>query len=148
MANHSSIYYNIGAIPLLPPLVRTATATSASIDLQNYDDVAFVLNVGATGDTLNGTNRVEASLQESADNSTWTQVADSDTTHVVTGETQTGTFAVINSSGATGQVYETGYHGNQRYVRVALTNYGTTSVGTAMDVLALVGRARQAPLNS
>ena len=150
MVGHTSTYYNIGTTQLLPPLIRTASANSASFDLQNYNDVALVASVGATGDTLNGTNRVEISVQESSDNATFTQVADSDLVHVVTaGSAQaTGTFAILNSAGSVGQVYETGYRGNLRYIRVALVNYGTTTSGTSIDVLALGGRPRTSPVNS
>ena len=148
MVGHSTTYYNVGVVPLLPPLNRTASANSASVDLQNYDSAAFAVNVGATGDTWSGTNRVELAVQESDDNSTWTAVADSDLLHAVTGGQATGTFMILNANSQAGQVYETGYRGNKRYVRVALANYGTTSVGTPMDVLAILGRPRIAPINS
>ncbi len=148
MVGHSGSYYNIGVVPLLPPLNRTASANSASVDLQNFDSVAFAVNVGATGDTWSGTNRVELQVQESADNATWTAVADSDLLHVVTGGQATGTFMILNANAQGGQVYETGYRGNQRYVRIALANFGTTSVGTPMDVLAILGRPRTSPINT
>ncbi len=148
MVGHSGNYYNAAYVPLLPPLVRTASAVSASFDVQNYDAVAFLLNVGVVGDTWSGTNRVEATLQESDDNSTWNAVADSDMLKVVTGGQATGTFMLFNANAQAGQIYITGYRGNKRYVRVALTNFGTTSVGTAMDVIAVGGRPRTAPVNA
>ena len=148
MVGHSGSYYNIGVVPLLVPANRTASAVSARVETQNYDSVAFAVSVGATGDTWSGTNRVELALQESDDNSTFTAVADSDTLHVVSGGQATGTFMVFNANSQGSQVYETGYRGNKRYVRVALTNYGTTSVGTPMDVLAILGRPRMAPINA
>ena len=149
MVGHTSTYFNIATSQLLAPLNRTASAVSASFDLQNYNDVALAVSVGATGDTLSGANRVEVSVQESSDNVNFTPVSDSDLVHVVPAGTAqaTGTFAVLNAPGAVNQVYETGYRGNLRYIRVALTNYGTTSVGTAMDVLALGGRPRTSPVN-
>ena len=148
MVGHSGSYYNIGIVPLLPPLNRTASATSASVDCQNFDSVAFAVNVGATGDTLSGTNRVELQVQESDDNATFTAVADADLLKAVTGGQATGTFGVLNAAGTVNQVYETGYRGNKRYVRVALANFGTTSVGTNMDVVAVLGRPRMAPINA
>lgn len=148
MTGHSGTYYNTAYVPLLPPLVRTAAANSASFDVQNYDAVALLVNVGATGDTLSGTNRVELQVQESDDNSTFTAVADADLLKIVTGGQATGTFGILNAAGTVNQVYLTGYRGNKRYVRVALANFGTTSVGTAMDVLAVGGRARNLPVNA
>ena len=62
--------------------------------------MAFAINVGATGDTLSGTNRVELQVQESDDNATWTAVADSDLLKVVPGGQATGTFGILNSGGS------------------------------------------------
>ncbi len=147
MVGHSGNYYNQAYIPLLPPLVRTASANSASVDTQNYDALALLVNVGATGDTLNATNRVELQVQESDDNAAFTAVADADLLKVVAGGQAAGTFGVLNAAGAAGQVYLTGYRGYKRYVRVALVNFGTTAAGTAMDVLAIGGRPRNLPIN-
>ena len=146
MVGHSSTFYNVLPVSLLPPLARPASANSASVDLQNYDSVEFVINVGAAGDTYSGTNRTEATLQESDDNSTWTAVADSDMQRVVTGGQATGTFMLLNANSGAGLLYRTAYTGNKRYVRVALTNYGTTTNGTPMDVIALLGRPKNAPV--
>ena len=146
MVGHSSTFYNVLPVQILPPLARPSSATSASVDLQNNDSVAFVVSVGAAGDTWSGTNRVELALQESSDNSTWTAVADSDMERVVAGGQTSGTFQVLNANAQAGQVYRTAYTGSKRYVRVALNNYGTTTNGTPMDVLALLGRPRLAPV--
>ena len=146
MVAHSSNFYNASVVPLLPPAAaRTASAQSASFDVQNYDSVTLVANVGATGDTLNGTNRVEIQVQESDDNTTFTPVADADLARVVAGGQATGTFAILNAGGTVSQVYKTGYVGSKRYVRVALANFGTTASGTFIDVLAVGGRPRTSP---
>lgn len=148
MVGHSGSYYNAAYVPLLPPLARPASANSASFDMQNYDSVAFLLNVGAAGDTWSGTNRVEAVLQESDDNSAWNAAADSDLLKVVAGGQSVGTFMVFNANAQAGQLYVTGYRGNKRYARVALVNYGTTMTGTPMDVIAVGGRPRTSPVNA
>ena len=147
MTAHSSGFSNQAFVSLLPPLTRSASAVSNSLDVSNYDSVTLLVNVGATGDTFSATNRVEASVQESDDNTTWTPVADSDLVKAVSGGQATGTFMLLTANPAAGTVYPTGYRGNKRYVRVALNNYGTTSNGTPMDVLALGGRPRYAPVN-
>ena len=90
-------------VQILPPLARPASAVSASVDMQNYDSVEFVLGVGAAGDTYSTNNRIEASLQESSDNTNFTQVADSDMQRVVAGETQTGTFMILNANAQAGR---------------------------------------------
>lgn len=146
MPGRSSNYYNNFHVPLLAPAAaRTASFTSASFDMQNYNSVTLIANVGATGDTLSGTNRVELQVQESDDNVTFTAVADSDLARVVSGGQATGTFGMLNSAGSVNQIYKTAYIGNKRYVRVAGANFGTTSSGTFIDVLAEGGRPRYAP---
>lgn len=146
MVGHSSNFYNALPVQLLPPLARPASAVSQSVDLQNNDSATFVISVGAAGDTYSAINRIEASIQESDDNVTFTPVADSDLQRVVSGGQATGTFLVLNANAQAGQVYRTAYTGNKRYARVALNNYGTTTNGTPMDVLALLGRPRLAPV--
>ena len=149
MVGHSGTYYNQAVILLLAPAAaRTAAFTSASVDTQNYDALAIAVNVGATGDTLNATNRVELQVQESDDNITYTPAADSDLLKVVSGGQATGTFGLLNAAPAVNQVYMTGYRGNKRYVRVAGAFYGTTTSGTFIDALALAGRARNMPINA
>ena len=146
MVARSSNFYNASIAPLLPPAAaRTASAQSASFDAQNYDAVTLVASVGATGDTLNATNRVELQVQESDDNTTFTPVADADLARVAPGGQAPGTFAVLNAAGSVNQVYKTGYVGYKRYVRVALAAFGTTASGTFIDVLAVGGRPRTAP---
>lgn len=146
MVGHSSNFYNQLPVQLLPPLARPASAVSASVDLQNNDSVAFWISLGAAGDTYSGANRIEASLQESSDNVNFTPVLDSDMQRVVAGGQATGTFLILAANSQANQVYRTGYTGNKRYVRVALNNYGTTTNGSVMDVLAVLGRPRLAPV--
>ena len=149
MPSHSSNYYGTSLLSLLPPANRTASANSGSFDITNYDSATFAVEVGQTGDTFSGTNRVEASLQESDDNTNWTPVSDNNVTNPVAGQ-NTGTFMVLTANSQAGSasaavIYKAGYIGSKRYARVALTNYGTTATGTPMSVIAVGGRPRYAP---
>ena len=148
MTSRSGVYHNNAFIPLLPPAAaKTAAFTSASVDLRNYDAATVVANVGTSGDALSGTNRVELAVQESDDNATFTPVADADLLKTVSGQAA-GTFANLNAPSAASQAYLTGYRGNKRYIRVAGTTYGTTSGGTFIDALAVLGRPKYGPVNS
>ena len=147
MVARSSPYYNLGYTPILPPAAaRTAAFTSASVDTQNFDSLAIVASVGASGDTLSGTNRIELALQESDDNAAFTPVGDADLLKVVAGQAA-GTFAVLSAPAAANQAYVTGYRGNKRYVRLAGATYGTTTNGTFVSAMAVAGGARNLPVN-
>ena len=148
MVGHSGTYYNVGILPLLPPLNRTAGATSASVDTQNYDSVAFAVNVGATGDTLSGTNRVELQVQESDDNSTFTAVANADLNNYAAGTTNTGTTQKIIANAGAAQAYLVGYKGYKRYIRGVVNVTGTHTNGTIVAVTGVRGRNHLAPVNA
>lgn len=148
MPNHTHTYSNLGYTLLMAPANKTADANSSSLDLQNCDDATLAFLVGAIGDTMTGTNKLELEVQESDDNSTFTAVADADLTKTVSGATNTGTAASF-TSGTTGQnaVYLTGYKGNKRYIRGAANFSGTISVGTVVGVLGVTGMNRNQPVN-
>ena len=149
MPNHSHLYSNVGYNLLLAPANKTADANSTGLDLQNCDDATIVFTVGAIGDTLTTSNKLELEIQESDDNSTFTAVADADLTHVVAGATNTGTVMAL-TSGTTGQnsVYMTGYKGFKRYIRGVANFSGTISVGTVVGVLGQTGMNRNQPVNT
>src|ERR1700759_457257 len=97
MPNHTHTYYNLGYTNLLTPANKTADAPSTGLDLQNCDDATLVFTVGAIGDTLTTSNKLELEGQESAGNSTFTAVADADLPKAVTGATNPGTVASFTS---------------------------------------------------
>jgi hypothetical protein len=148
MPNHTHTYYNLGYNMLLAPANRTADANSSGLDLQNCDDATLVFVIGAIGDTMTGTNKLECEVQESDDNSTFTAVADADLTKTVTG-TNTGTAASF-TSGTTGQnsVFMTGYKGSKRYIRGVANFSGTISTGTVVGVMGVTGMNRNQPVNT
>ena len=148
MPQRSGAYHNLSLSQLLAPLLRTASATSASFDCRPSNSVAVAVSVGATGDTLNGTNRMELQVQESDDNSTFTAVADADLVKAVPGQAA-GTFGLVNNTTtAVNTIYKTAYIGKRRYVRVAVVNYGTTGSGTTYGVTAIGTRPTIAPVNT
>jgi hypothetical protein len=147
MPNHTHLYYNTAFLPLLLPANRTAAANSTGMDLQNCDDAALVFDIGLPGDTLSGATRIELEVQESVDNTTFTAVADTDLTSVVTGGVTTGTVAIINASGLGSQIYQVGYRGTKRYIRGVLNYVGTHTNGTPAAIVGLTGLNRALPVN-
>lgn len=120
---------------VIDPVVLTADADGASVDMQQYEHVAFYALVGESGDTLSGTVYLELELEESADDSTFTDVADADMTNTVTGNND-GTFAKIDAAAEDDAVYMTQYKGSKRYVRPVVNISGTHSNGIPVGILA------------
>ena len=116
MPNRSSLYSNTGMTLLLTPATRTADANSTGFDTRNSDDVTIAFIVGASGDTLSGSVYIECELEESDDNSVWTDVADVDVTNSVTG-TNTGTAAKIDDPAEDDTIVKVGYKGYKHWSR-------------------------------
>lgn len=95
----------------LPPAARTATANGSGVDLRGYDAALVMMVVGTITD---GTHTPK--LQESSDNSTFTDVAASDLV---------GSFSNLASN----TPQRVGYIGSKRYVRVVVTVSGATTGG-------------------
>lgn len=107
----------------LAPAARTATDTGTGVDLANFGSATVAFSVGTITD---GTHTPK--VQESDDNSTFTDVAAADLI---------GTLAALASN--TNQ--RIGYRGSKRYVRAVSTVAGATTGGVyAAVVLRADGR--------
>ena len=120
---------------VVDPVVLTADADGASVDMKDYSHVAFYALVGESGDTLSGSVLVDLEVEESDDDSTFTDVADADITNAVTGTT-TGTFGRIDAAAEDDAVYMTQYKGNARYVRPVVNLTGTHTNGIPIGIVA------------
>lgn len=107
------LYSDIRVIPALTPAVKSAAGDGAVIDTKDANAVAFAVNTGAV--VSSGDFGVK--LQDSADGSTgWADV---------TGDlVQTDAPATL----AADSTYRLGYLGYKRFVRLALTKAGGTSI--------------------
>lgn len=134
------LLHNIKPVRGLAPAVRTATALSSACDTQGFESVVARVDIGTFGDVQSGSLYIEAELQESSDNSTYTAVADSDLIlatgrSAITG-TATGTFVQTKTTGSNDltNVYEAGYRGSKRYLKVNMRLTGTHTNGTPSAV--------------
>lgn len=141
------LYSGLNVTQLVDPVVLTGDTNSASIDTRGYDSLMLVVNVGESGDTLSGSVLWDLEIEDSPDDSVWTDATDAQITNAVTG-TNTGTFARIDAAAEDDAVYFTGYRGDQRYVRVVINATGTHATGTPMSVTALQGHAHIMPVNA
>ncbi len=133
---------NVKGVTGLAPAVRTSSALSAKADTQGFESVIARFSSGTFGDTVSGSLYTEAELQESDDDSTYTAVADADLLFPVwQGKaarvgTATGTFFSSKTTGAadTAGLYEVGYRGSKRYLKVNVRLTGTHTNGTPASV--------------
>lgn len=113
------LYNNIGLAQSIAPAVLTATTTGTGIDLLGFNSAALVVSTGA----IVGSAVFVPKLQESDDDSTYTDVAAGDL-H--------GTFPAALSAAS---VIKVGYRGNKRYVRPVLTLSSGTSIAASANVV-------------
>lgn len=139
------IVSNIAVSPAMNPATLTADADGLGIDLREYGSAMFAVNVGESGDTLSGSVKIELEVEESDDDSTYTDVADSDLDTAVDG-TNDGTFAVIDADAEDDAVYTVGYKGTSRYVRIVVNLTGTHTNGTPIGAVAILGHPHQLPV--
>ena len=103
---------------LVPTGARTASANGTGIDLQGYDGALVIVNADTITD---GTHTPK--VQESDDNSTFTDVASTDLV---------GTALVAIAAAS---VQRIAYVGAKRYIRVVVTVAGATTGGKYQAVV-------------
>lgn len=124
------LYSNIGAVLALSPAVKTAAGTGPAIDTHGFGAVAFTVNTGA----IAGAGDFGVKVQES------------DTT--TSGDFTDASADVVDSNApatlAADSAYKLGYRGHKRYVRLALTTVGGTSI--AAGAVAVLSDAQKRPV--
>lgn len=109
------------------PQVATADVDGQSVDLRGADSVLIAVSVGAMTDDASDST---VTLEESDNNSDWTDVADADIL---------GTEPTLAADTA----YQFGYIGQARYVRATFTL--GTATNAAVCALAVRGHLHQEP---
>ena len=129
----------------LAAAVSSAAANGTGVDLQGYESATVLVDVGAEGDTLSSSVHFEISLEESDDNSTFTDVAQSG---IVDGTISSGgIFLKLDGTAGgnpdtAGGIFRVGYVGGKRYIRVVIAKTGTHSNGTPIGAMVIRGHAR------
>ncbi len=127
-------YNNLLVKNSFTPAARTASANGTTVDRAEdssmFQDALVVIAVGTVTD---GTHTFE--VQDSDDNSSWAAVADA--------YLQGSEPAVTSSTDET--VYEIGYKGLKRYVRVAVT-VATATTGGVYGATVVLANPRVAPV--
>lgn len=119
---------NFDLVNSIDPDDYMADENGVGVDIREFDGSAVVFSVGTVTD---GTHTPK--IQESDDNSTWTDVDTKD---------QEGSFVDLVSN--TNQ--RVGYKGNKRYLRAMLTVSGATT-GAQVAALVVRGMPHHAPVH-
>ena len=131
--------------------VKTAAANGTGVDLQGYESATVLVDVGAEGDTLSSSVYFELSLEESDDDSTYTDVAQAS---IVDGTISSGgIFLKLDGTAGgnpdtAGGILRVGYVGNSRYIRVVIAKTCTHSSGTPIGAMIVRGHARHSTDNA
>ena len=134
---------NLALIQALDPDTITSDTNCTGIDRAGFESVTHIVNVGESGDTLSSSVYWDFVLQESDDDSTYTDVTDNDD---VVGATVAagGIFATIDAAAEDDTVLSIGYVGSKRYSRIQIDATGTHTNGTPMAVTGVKGHPHQA----
>ncbi len=140
------LYSGLKITSLTVSAVNNSDLESDTIDLQGYESLMLVVDMGNSADTLNGSNTIQLEVEDSPNDSDWTDCADADLHNYIDGSND-GTFGVIDAAGEDSINFKTGYKGDKRYVRVVINFTGTHSTGTPISILAIQSNPRLAPVN-
>jgi len=135
------LFNSLDVAQVLDPVNVTADKISdRGADLKGYEGALAVVAVGVTGDTLDGSNFISLELEESEDDSTFTDVAVEDMIGGVQGSS--GQFALINAAAEDDTAYAVGYIGTKRYIHVVVNVTGTHTNGTPVGAVVVRGHKR------
>ncbi len=139
------IHHNHAVVPLTAIVVATSDVTpNTAVDLQGNRGVDFVVSVGASGDTLSPSVKIELIIEASEDNSSYTAVTSEHHVNVsAAGGTVnpdgSGIVATIDGADLDERVYRVGYVGGMgRYVRIRAVLTGSHSSGTPIQIFAIL----------
>ena len=119
---------------VLAPATLSATTATSSVDCKDINSLGFLLNVGAF--VFDGTNYLTVNLQESDDDSAWSNVT----------EVYEGTAPaplILNDSAQQSKSHLVEYKGGKRYARLNIVESGTVSV--ALSVAAISNKPELMP---
>ena len=132
---------NLIAVQSLAPAVRTADANGTGVDLQGFEGAMVIFDIGAEGDTLSGSVKVDVKLEHSDDDSSYSAVVSNN--DITDGSIDSnGIWATFDDNAEAPAVVSIGYVGGKRYVRAVADFTGSHSSGTPMSAMVMKGFAR------
>lgn len=139
------IHSEVGVVSALGPVVGTADATSAAVDLQGFQAAEVVVSVGIGGITFDATNKIEFKVLHSDDDVTYTAIGSADAL-VAGGVGAGGIIKALTAAHAAAAAYKAGYIGGKRYIKAFADFSGTHATGTPYTVNVLRAEAAFLPV--
>jgi hypothetical protein len=127
------IYNMLDSDASINVLARAATVTGSGVDLQGYQGALAIAVIGS--EWVGNAGSYALKLQESADNSTFSDVAAGDIL---------GTQPTLSGQIGRGDILW-GYKGSKRYVRAVATHTGDTSTNVTFGVIIVKGLKGHGP---
>lgn len=144
------IISNIKVQSALAPQVVTAAKTAA-VDRRGFDSLMFVVDVGASGETLSSSLKLDCYLEHADDSSgsagSWVPVTNPFHAQGLAVDSTDGKFATIDGAADDETTYRIGYVGDKHHVRVRVAVTGTHENGTPMAITAILGNPASKPVS-
>lgn len=137
-------YQIMAAQELIPAAAYDADNTPVGVNVGNYEAVLIALAIGVGGITFTADNKIEFTLTHSDDDSTYTAVSDDDVTNstVATG----GIIKSLVAAHAAAAVYNFGYVGGKKYLKLLANFSGTHGTATPLAASAVGGLPHLVPV--
>lgn len=130
---------HINETQAIGPITLAADNTPAAIDLQGYSSAVILISVGIGGITFDSTNKVEFVVTHSDDNSSYSNVTDSDVQGVTGISSGIVRSLVAAKAAADTAPTEIGYIAGKRYLKILADFSGTHGAGTPISVVVVRG---------
>lgn len=139
---------SLAVIQAIAPQTLLATpVTGSAIDMQGAESLAVIVAVGAIGDTLDASNRIDVKIEHADDDGSgnagaYAACTDADVLRAAS--LNNGVFLSIDTAAKTGKRHAIAYQGGKRFVRVVATPV-SLETGGPVAVLAIKGNLAQKP---
>ncbi|MBI1215675.1 MAG: hypothetical protein GC185_07645 [Alphaproteobacteria bacterium] len=143
---------NIGITQCLAPqTIDSSALDSGSIDMQGADCAAVAVFIGAMGDTLSGSARIDLKIEHADDDGagapgSFAACTDEDVLNF-TGLDASGIFESVDADAKAQKRYVVGYRGGKRFIKVTATPTGLSS-GGPVAMACLTGAPHEAPVDN
>lgn len=135
---------------LAPQTIQAVSLDSGAVDMQGRETLAVAVLVGAIGDTLGSSNRIDLKIEHADDDGTGAPAVFENCTadDLVNTDTVTdGVFYSVDDNAKENARHVVGYRGAKRFVKVTATPV-SLATGGPVAMLALQGNVAQAPVDN
>lgn len=141
--------YRQKIVGVVGPIAAT-TDQSGVIDRQGFESLTVIFRIGVGGITFDATNKLDAVMQHSDDNVTFTAVAAADVVIILPdgadgAVASGGVVRSLQAAHAAQSTTKVGYIGNKRYIKPLAAYSGTHGTATPVDIVGVLGNGHLMP---